>query len=107
MAEPERQRTEVELEGRRSPTEPEGRGVDRGVQSRCGGREMTDQGGARGTRELEAIVEPLGHRTEAESEPRRLKAESRWRSADQRRAHATDGELRVSREADEIQRRWC
>ncbi len=29
------------------------------------------------TRELEAVVEPLGCRTEAESGPRRLKAESR------------------------------
>ncbi len=72
----------MELEGRRSPTEPD-RWRDE-VESRGGGRGMTDQGGDGETRrpadlvemrELEATVEPLGRRTEVESGPQRLIAE--------------------------------
>ncbi len=51
-------------------------------------------------RELEAEVELLGRRTEAESEPRRLKAESR----DPPDSTAT--ELKISRPAASPFHRW-
>ncbi len=51
-------------------------------------------------RELEAEVEPLGRRTEAESGPRRLKAESRDPP------DSTPTELEIGRPAVSPHHRW-
>ncbi len=52
------------------------------------------------TRELEAMVEPLGRRTEAESGPRRLKVESRDPP------DSTPTELEIGRPAASLRHRW-
>ncbi len=84
-----------------------GRDVAGGVYSRGGGRETTDQGGAGGMREPSGAKGLTGSGGDEEAGSHGgaaglqdwggVEGSSRrspsWRSADQRRAHATDGEL--------------
>ncbi len=100
----------------------EGRSKECSPEVEVGGRgspaELVDWWALVETRELEAMVEPLGCRTEVESGPRRLKAESRdppdstqmelemsRPAASPRHRWWAEG-AKQSREADEIQRRW-
>ncbi len=112
--EPERLRTQVELKGGRSPTEPVGwsdkaQPEERSPEAMAGQRptkaepegwgspvELVDQWVTVEARELGAEVEPLGLRAEAESGPRRrrwgiLQPRRCWRMADPRGSHHTDG----------------
>ncbi len=117
--EPEWLRTQVELKGGRSPTEPVGRSdevqpEERSPEAMAGRRptkakpegwgspvELVDRWVTVEVRELGAEVEPLGLRAEAESGPWRrrwgiLQPRRRWRMADPRGSHCTDGGLRAS-----------
>ncbi len=119
-AEPERLRTQVELKGGKSPTEPVGQSdeaqpEERSPEAMAGrcltkaepeGRgspvELVDRWVMMEARELGAEVEPLGLQTETESGPRRrrwgkLQSRRHWRMAVPWGSHHIDGGLRASR----------